>query len=119
LGHFLGACRTDITAFENRDVIRITAENAGRLVLLEDYFIILNENLQRVAVVKLHGSPELYRQHDASQIIDPSYDTCVFHFFPHFPTASLDACRIVRLSKETLPNKPAFVNLYYAKILTE
>jgi hypothetical protein len=51
------------------------AENAGRLILLENNPIILHVNFQLIPLGNVQGAAKLYRKHDSSQFIYLSNNT--------------------------------------------
>lgn len=82
-GHLLDAVTADQLALEHRDVVRVAAENAARLIFLKYYFVVIDEYLDRILRVYIHLVAKLYREDYSSKFIDLSDDTNAFHYsFP-------------------------------------
>ena len=78
-GHLLDAVAADQLALEHRDVVRVAAENAARLIFLKYNFVVINEYLDRILRVHVHLVAKLYREDYPSKLIDFSDDTNAFH----------------------------------------
>ena len=60
----------------------IAAKYTGRLIFLEDNFLIVNVNFQRVFFIDTHCAAKLYRYNYAAQLVHFSYYTCCLQDFP-------------------------------------
>ena len=82
-GHLLDAVAADQLALEHRDVVRVAAENAARLIFLKYNFVVIDEYFDRILRVHVHLVAKLYREDYPSKLIDFSDDTNAFHYsFP-------------------------------------
>ena len=74
------AIAADILTLEVDNVLCVTAEYAGRLVLLEDDMIAVNVDFQSVLYFDAHSAAQLNREHDATKFINLTNNTGGFHF---------------------------------------
>ena len=74
------AIAADILTLEVDNVLCVTAEYAGRLVLLEDNMIAVNVDFQSVLYFDAHSAAQLNREHDATKFINLTNNTGGFHF---------------------------------------
>ena len=74
------AIAADILTLEVDNVLRVTAEYAGRLVLLEDDMIAVNVDFQSVLYFDAHSAAQLNREHNATKFINLTNNTGGFHF---------------------------------------
>ena len=63
-----------VLAFIGADVAGVTAEDAGRLVLLEDDGVVLDEYLQGVVVGNLQGTAKLDRQLETPHAVNAAHN---------------------------------------------
>ena len=68
------AVGADVLAAEVDDVAGIIAEDASGLILLQDNGVPLYVDLHGVLLSDVQGPPELYREHDAAELVDLSND---------------------------------------------
>lgn len=61
------------------DIVGVSAENASRLVLLEDDLILVNKDFDRVTTSDVHGVSDLNREYDSSKFVNLSNNACRFH----------------------------------------
>ena len=73
--------RADELALEICYVACVVAEDAGRLILLEDDLVLVNEDIDCVAVLDVHCVSDLDREYYSAEFVDLSYDTSRFHFY--------------------------------------
>jgi hypothetical protein len=71
----------DVLALVVDDILSVVAENAGRLILLEDDGRFVNINLKRVLLSDIKSSAKLDRQDDSAKAVHLSYDAGRFHVF--------------------------------------
>ena len=64
--HFRNAGRADVFAFEVDDFVGLSAENTGRLVLLENDAIAININLQGILFANAKCPSQFDGNHDSS-----------------------------------------------------
>lgn len=74
------AIAADILTLEVDNVLCVTAEYTGRLVLLEDDMIAVNVDFQSVLYFDAHSAAQLNREHDATKFINLTNNTGGFHF---------------------------------------
>lgn len=78
---FLNAIAADELAVKALNVVRIAAENAGRLVLLENDLVVFDKNLNRITIAYSEVLSELNRDNESSELINFSYYACGFHMY--------------------------------------
>lgn len=65
----------DALFVEENDIVNVVTEDAGGLILLQDDLVLINEYLQRGVIRNIEGLSYALGDHDASQIIDLSYES--------------------------------------------
>lgn len=65
----------DLLAVVYDDIIGISAEDAGRLILLEDYTVSVDEDLNAFARCEAEGSSCFDGKNKSSEFVDLSYDS--------------------------------------------
>lgn len=78
-GKLLQAIRADKLAHKGTDISCIIAENARRMILLEDDSIIFNKDFQGVTNRDVKCSAQLNRQNDASEFVKLANYASRFH----------------------------------------
>ena len=68
-------------AVEKYDVVGVVAENAGRVVLLENDTVIIGENLNGILYFDVHCLSDFDRKNDSSQLVYFSDHSGGFHNF--------------------------------------
>jgi hypothetical protein len=63
------AILADALSVKENDVVSISAENAGRLIFLKDYLVVVGEYLKRVLFSNVHGLSDADREHDSSKLV--------------------------------------------------
>ena len=76
---FFQASAADIFFVINENVLLISAENAGGIILFQDDTFSLYIYFKRIPEVNTQCSSEFYRQNYSSQFVYFSYYTCWFH----------------------------------------
>ena len=71
----------DVLALVVDNVLCVVAENAGRLILLEDNGGLVNINLEGVLLGDVQSSAKLDGQDDSAEAVHLSYDAGRFHIF--------------------------------------
>ena len=85
----LEAVGADVLALVNRDVLRIAAEHAGRLVLFQNDRRTVHINFNGILLRDVQSPAQLNRQYDSAQLIHFSHNACRFHLFvPPFVVSS-------------------------------
>jgi hypothetical protein len=74
-GHSSGAFLADVFATKMCDIVGVTAENAGWLVLFQDNFFLVNVDLQRVFFCDAQGAAQFDRDYHPAELVHLSYDT--------------------------------------------
>ena len=71
----------DLFAHKIDHVVRVVAENAGGRIFLQDDLVVFRKDLQIVFIVcQVEPTPKLFRQDDASYMVDRSDDSgCFLH----------------------------------------
>jgi len=69
----------DAFTVEENDVVCIVAENAGRVVFLQNDAIVVGENLNGILYFDVHGFANLNGEHDSAQLVHFSDHSCRFH----------------------------------------
>jgi translation initiation factor RLI1 len=65
----------DVFAFVERDVARVAAEDTRRLILFQHDGVVLDENLQRIIVFDLEGTPQFDGENETPDAVDSSHDS--------------------------------------------
>ena len=73
---FFQAVAADQLILVVHHVPRVIAEDAGGMILLQDDFIILHKDFQRIAQADVHGSAQFDGDDDPPQIIQFANDPC-------------------------------------------
>lgn len=63
-------------AVEIYDIVGIVAEDAGGLILLKDYSVVVGKYLKRVLLVDVHYLSDADREHYSSKLVYLSYYAC-------------------------------------------
>ena len=71
----------DVLALVVHNILRVVAEDAGRLILLEDDSRLINIDLERVLLSDVQSSAKLDGQDDSAEAVHLSYDAGRFHDF--------------------------------------
>ena len=75
LSQLFDAIAADLLASEDDNVVCVSAENAGGLILLEDYAVSVNEDLPAFSGGESEGSSGFNGEHKSAQFVDFSYDS--------------------------------------------
>ena len=59
----------DVLALVVDNVLCVVAENAGRLIFLKDYLVVVGEYLKRVLFSNVHGLSDADREYDSSKLV--------------------------------------------------
>ena len=76
LCQFLQTLAADVFAFKIDNIVCAVAEDASRLVFVENNLISIYKNFQGVFYINSQGTAQLNGQDNAAQFIYSSYNTC-------------------------------------------
>ena len=68
-GDFRRAGGADVPPLERADVFGVAAEHAGGLILFQNNGVILDEDLERIAVSDFQGTAQFNRQDNAAKAV--------------------------------------------------
>ena len=77
--HGADAVGADVLALVVDDVLRVVAEDAGRLILAQDDGLTIHEDLDAVFFLNAEGSSQLDGEHDTAKLVNFSNNTGRFH----------------------------------------
>lgn len=69
-GDFRRAGGADVPPLERADVFGVAAEHAGGLILFQNNGVILDEDLERIAVSDFQGMAQFNRQDNAAKAVN-------------------------------------------------
>ena len=72
---FMDAIGADVAPLEGHDVFGVAAEHAGGLILFQNNGVILDEDLERIAVSDFQGTAQFNRQDNAAKAVNFADDT--------------------------------------------
>ena len=83
----------DVVSLVCHNVVHAVAENAGRLIFLQDNTVSVDKNLERILVVDVKCFAQFRRNDDTAKIVNGTDDSCGFHVW-HIPfSVILSNCR--------------------------
>lgn len=71
----LEAVFTDTLAVEENYIVGVGAEDAGGLIFLKDYSVLVGEDLKRILLADVHSLTDADGEHYATQLVYFSYDS--------------------------------------------
>ena len=77
--HGADAVGADVLALVVDDVLRVVAEDAGRLILAQDDGLTIHEDLDAVLLLDTERSSQLDGKHDTAELVNFSNNTGRFH----------------------------------------